>query len=112
MKSSCCYSKVDAHNGAEGTSFYLCDTCEKPCDLFHIAPPQYSVGQKTIYLSEEGQTPEDNYYTVGVIMNLHGTKRKGWSYYVRDIETIYTLREHESTGVWVDEGDIILVDKS
>lgn len=33
MVSNCCGAKVSVSTGMEGTMFYLCESCKKPCDV-------------------------------------------------------------------------------
>lgn len=118
MKSSCCYADIRGDAGIGDFSSHdqavtycmVCKACEKPCDIFFIEPPKYLVGQKTIFLTEEGKTPEKYYFGVGVVMDMHGTKKDGWSYFVRDMQTVYTLGESDGVGRWVEEEDILPIE--
>ncbi len=44
--SKCCGAVVIVVNGVEGTSYYKCDNCGKPCDAIQETKPMHNKSRK------------------------------------------------------------------
>jgi hypothetical protein len=60
--SNCCKAEVTVINEDEGTSYYLCNDCNKPCDLWQGKEVKKKVVKKVVNMTQKIDWEKDAYF--------------------------------------------------